>query len=48
MTKDSSGKGPELKKRILAESYMLHAVKECYTSFKNIIKHMVLGEKEKE
>ncbi|XP_078440418.1 callose synthase 3-like [Wolffia australiana] len=48
MTKDSSGKEAELRRRILADDYMLHAVRECYESFKLIIKHMVLGEREKE
>lgn len=48
MAKDSNGKEGELKKRILADDYMLYAVRECYASFRNIIRHMVLGVNEKE
>ncbi|CAA7399579.1 unnamed protein product [Spirodela intermedia] len=48
MTKDSNGKENELIKRILADDYMLYAVRECYASFRNIIKHMVRGDKERE
>ncbi|MQL73135.1 hypothetical protein Taro_005448 [Colocasia esculenta] len=47
MAKDSNGKDLELQKRILGEDYMHFAVRECYCSFKNIIKYMVEGDKEK-
>ncbi|KAJ0966771.1 hypothetical protein J5N97_023688 [Dioscorea zingiberensis] len=47
MAKDSNGKDRELKKRINTDSYMLCAVQECYRSFKNIIKHLVTGDREK-
>ncbi|XP_048324045.2 callose synthase 3 [Ziziphus jujuba] len=48
MAKDSNGKDKELKKRIEADSYMSCAVCECYASFKNIIKFLVQGDREKE
>ncbi|CAN1335765.1 Callose synthase 3 [Linum perenne] len=48
MAKDSNGKDKELKKRIEAESYMSCAVRECYASFRNIIKFLVQGDREKE
>ncbi|EXB29008.1 Callose synthase 3 [Morus notabilis] len=48
MAKDSNGKDKELKKRIEADSYMSCAVRECYASFRNIIKCLVQGEREKE
>ncbi|GLT55537.1 hypothetical protein SLA2020_286500 [Shorea laevis] len=48
MAKDSNGKDHELNKRLKADNYMLCAVRECYASFKNIIKFLVLGEREKE
>ncbi|ESR59155.1 callose synthase 3 [Citrus sinensis] len=43
MAKDSNGKDRELKKRIEADDYMSCAVKECYASFRNIIKFLVQG-----
>ncbi|CAJ1846041.1 unnamed protein product [Sphenostylis stenocarpa] len=46
MAKDSNGKDRELKKRIGADNYMSCAVRECYASFKSIIKHLVQGERE--
>lgn len=48
MAKDSNGKDHELNKRLKADNYMLCAVRECYASFKNIIKFLVQGEREKE
>ncbi|KAK6925713.1 1,3-beta-glucan synthase subunit FKS1-like, domain-1 [Dillenia turbinata] len=48
MAKDSNGKDRELKKRIESDSYMSCAVKECYASFKNIIKFLVQGDREKD
>ncbi|CAI0440651.1 unnamed protein product [Linum tenue] len=48
MAKDSNGKDKELKKRIEADSYMSCAVRECYASFRNIIKFLVQGDREKE
>ncbi|URD74284.1 callose synthase [Musa troglodytarum] len=48
MAKDSYGKDHELKKRITADTYMNCAVKECYASFKSIIKGLVDGSREKE
>ncbi|KAM5582414.1 callose synthase 3 [Rosa sericea] len=48
MAKDSNGKDKELTKRILADEYMHCAVRECYASFKNIIKFLVQGSREKE
>lgn len=48
MAKDSNGKDKELKKRIDADNYMSCAVRECYASFRNIIKALVQGEREKE
>lgn len=47
MAKDSFGKGQELEKRLLRDKYMKSAVQECYTSFRNIINFLVLGEREK-
>jgi callose synthase len=47
MAKDSNGKDRELKKRIEADNYMSCAVRECYASFRNIIKFLVRGEHEK-
>ncbi|GFZ00643.1 glucan synthase-like 12 [Actinidia rufa] len=46
MAKDSKNRDRELKKRLQADYYMLCAVRECYASFKNIIKFLVLGERE--
>ncbi|OVA03160.1 Glycosyl transferase [Macleaya cordata] len=48
MAKDSNGKDNELKKRIEKDDYMQCAVRECYASFRNIIKLLVHGEREKE
>ncbi|KAL6200723.1 hypothetical protein ACLB2K_030504 [Fragaria x ananassa] len=48
MAKDSNGKDKELTKRILADEYMHCAVRECYASFRNIIKFLVQGNREKE
>lgn len=50
MAKDSYGKDRvhELMKRINGDHYMWCAVKECYASFKSIIKIMVQGNHEKE
>lgn len=48
MAKDSNGKDKELKKRIAADNYMSCAVHECYASFRNIIKFLVQGDREKE
>ncbi|XP_028555016.1 callose synthase 3 isoform X2 [Dendrobium catenatum] len=47
MAKDSKGKDRDLKKRLQNDSYMAHAVKECYLSFRNIINHLVTGDREK-
>uniref|UniRef100_A0A1D1XVQ2 1,3-beta-glucan synthase n=2 Tax=Anthurium amnicola TaxID=1678845 RepID=A0A1D1XVQ2_9ARAE len=46
MAKDSNGNDRELKKRIDGDEYMPFAVRECYASFKSIIKYMVQGSKE--
>ncbi|KAL6964802.1 Callose synthase 2 [Sarracenia purpurea var. burkii] len=46
MAKDSNGRDRELKKRLQIDKYMLCAVQECYASCKNIIKYLVLGERE--
>ncbi|XP_058179707.1 callose synthase 3-like [Rhododendron vialii] len=46
MAKDSNGRDRELKKRLQADNYMVCAVQECYASCKNIIKVLVLGERE--
>lgn len=48
MAKDSHGKDRELIKRIEADYYMSCAVRECYASFRNIIRYLVQGEREKE
>ncbi|KVI09417.1 1,3-beta-glucan synthase subunit FKS1-like, domain-1 [Cynara cardunculus var. scolymus] len=48
MAKDSNGKDRELKKRIENDEYMSCAVRECYASFRNIIKFLVRGHREKE
>uniref|UniRef100_A0AAU6MVC4 1,3-beta-glucan synthase n=1 Tax=Paeonia lactiflora TaxID=35924 RepID=A0AAU6MVC4_PAELC len=47
MAKDSNGKDRELKKKIEADNYMSCAIRECYASFKNIIKFLVLRDHEK-
>ncbi|KAI7756352.1 hypothetical protein M8C21_026365, partial [Ambrosia artemisiifolia] len=47
MAKDSNGKDRELKKRIENDNYMSCAVRECYASFRNIIKFLVRGSREK-
>lgn len=48
MAKDSNGKDRELKKRIESDDYMSCAVRECYASFRNVIKFLVGGTREKE
>ncbi|WCJ32414.1 glucan synthase-like 12 [Euphorbia peplus] len=48
MAKDSNGKDKELKKRIANDNYMSCAVRECYASFRNIIKFLVQGKRETE
>ncbi|KAI8573091.1 hypothetical protein RHMOL_Rhmol01G0251800 [Rhododendron molle] len=48
MAKDSNGKDRELKKRIEVDNYMSCAVRECYASFRNIIRVLVQGDREKE
>ncbi|KAI3968969.1 hypothetical protein MKX01_001446 [Papaver californicum] len=48
MAKDSKGKDRDLKKRINNDNYMCCAVRECYASFRNIIKQLVQGNREKE
>ncbi|KAH7849658.1 hypothetical protein Vadar_021042 [Vaccinium darrowii] len=48
MAKDSNGKDRELKKRIDNDNYMSCAVRECYASFRNIIKVLVQGDREKQ
>ncbi|XLR45632.1 hypothetical protein S83_030292 [Arachis hypogaea] len=48
MAKDSNGKDKELRKRIEADNYMSCAVRECYASFKSIIKYLVQGDREKQ
>ncbi|GLT82345.1 hypothetical protein SLE2022_007310 [Rubroshorea leprosula] len=47
MAKDSDSRDKELKKRIESDRYMNCAVRECYASFKNIIKYLVHGDREK-
>ncbi|EPS63560.1 hypothetical protein M569_11224, partial [Genlisea aurea] len=47
MAKDSNGKDNELKKRIKSDGYMYSAVCECYASFRNIIRFLVCGNREK-
>ncbi|KAG8646373.1 callose synthase 1 isoform X1 [Manihot esculenta] len=47
MAKDSNGKDRELKKRLSTDNYMHCAVRECYASFRSIIKYLVLGERER-
>ncbi|KAK9061500.1 hypothetical protein SSX86_018682 [Deinandra increscens subsp. villosa] len=47
MAKDSNGKDRELKKRIENDKYMSCAVRECYASFRNIIKALIHGSHEK-
>ncbi|KAI3421638.1 uncharacterized protein J3R85_011988 [Psidium guajava] len=48
MAKDSNGKDRELKKRIETDNYMSCAIRECYAQFRNIIRFLVQGEREKE
>ncbi|KAK4492425.1 hypothetical protein RD792_003230 [Penstemon davidsonii] len=48
MAKDSNGKDGELKKRIKSDDYMYSAVCECYASFRNLVKFLVRGNREKE
>ncbi|CAH9106641.1 unnamed protein product [Cuscuta epithymum] len=48
MAKDSNGKVSDLIKRIEAvDDYMAPAVSECYASFRNIIRSLVRGDREK-
>ncbi|KAL4186373.1 hypothetical protein AMTRI_Chr09g13790 [Amborella trichopoda] len=47
MAKDSDDKDRELMKRVLRDNYMLWAVRECYASFKSIMKHLVVRQWEK-
>ncbi|CAK9177419.1 unnamed protein product [Ilex paraguariensis] len=47
MAKDSKERDRELRKRLNADSYMRCAVRECYSSCKNIINFLVLGQREK-
>ncbi|CAI8601679.1 unnamed protein product [Vicia faba] len=47
MAKDSNGKDRELRKRIEFDNYMSCAVRECYASFKSIIRYLVQGDREK-
>ncbi|CAJ1977778.1 unnamed protein product [Sphenostylis stenocarpa] len=48
MAKDSNGKDRELRKRIDSDHYMYSAIKECYASFKSIVKYLVQGDREKQ
>ncbi|KAJ0019964.1 hypothetical protein Pint_31297 [Pistacia integerrima] len=48
MAKDSNGEDGELKNGMETDPYMSYAVKECYASFRNIIKFLVQGDREKE
>ncbi|KDP20385.1 hypothetical protein JCGZ_05268 [Jatropha curcas] len=48
MAKDSNGKDRELKKRVASDNYMHCAVRECYASFRSIIKFLVIGGKERQ
>ncbi|KAI4386274.1 hypothetical protein MLD38_004220 [Melastoma candidum] len=48
MAKDSNGKDRELKKRIENDHYMFCAIRECYAQFRNIIRVLVQGVREKE
>lgn len=43
MARECIGKDRELKKKLNADIYMFSAVRECYLSFKNIVKYMVDG-----
>ncbi|GJY02099.1 callose synthase 3 [Tanacetum coccineum] len=47
MAKDSNGRDRELEKRIENDIYMCCAVIECYSSFRNVIKFLVRGSREK-
>jgi callose synthase len=47
MASDSEGKDRDLKKRLKNDPYMLWAIKECYASFENIIKCLVIGPHER-
>ena len=47
MAKDSDSRDNELQKRIEADLYMFCAIRECYASFKSIIKFLVEGPREK-
>ncbi|KAL4565105.1 hypothetical protein LXL04_029189 [Taraxacum kok-saghyz] len=46
MARNSNGKDRELKKRIENDNYMSCAVRECYASFRIIIKFLVSGRRE--
>ncbi|EPS62167.1 hypothetical protein M569_12626, partial [Genlisea aurea] len=48
MAKDSNRSDRELNKRLNADIYMRSAIRECYASCRNILKVLVLGEREKE
>jgi len=48
MAKDSNGKDRELRKRINTDHYMYSAIKECYASFKSIVKYLVQRDREKQ
>ncbi|KAK6272767.1 hypothetical protein POUND7_009850 [Theobroma cacao] len=47
MAKDSDSRDKELQKRIEADRYMSCAIRECYASFRSIIKFLVEGPREK-
>ncbi|XP_048140588.1 callose synthase 3 [Rhodamnia argentea] len=47
MAKDSNGKDRELTKRIETDIYMSCAIRECYAQFRNIIRFLVQGDREK-
>ncbi|XWS52424.1 hypothetical protein CRYUN_Cryun11dG0069900 [Craigia yunnanensis] len=47
MAKDSDSRDKELQKRIEADPYMFCAIRECYASFRSIIKFLVEGSREK-
>ncbi|PPS05987.1 hypothetical protein GOBAR_AA14662 [Gossypium barbadense] len=47
MAKDSDSRDRELQKRIEADPYMFCAIRECYASFRSIIRFLVEGQREK-
>ena len=47
MAKDFRGRDADLNKKIASDEYMQCAVKECYESFKHVLRSIVVGEKEK-